>query len=111
MTYKVSVQYGQGRENYFTENFNNANLARDFIKEKMAENTLLRNTIYRLYEFDDLIETFDAEKMETTPKDNHEAQGRGQGSGFQPTPFNTSPKPAGMPHNWNKEGPDKEKKE
>jgi hypothetical protein len=42
-------------------------------------------------------------------QENETKQGQGQSSSFRPTPFNTSPRPAGAPHAWVKDD-DKEDK-
>lgn len=111
MAYRVTIQYGQGRENDL-ERFNKEGDAREFIKNKLAEPSLIKNVIYRLYEFDEIIEAFDAEQIAAAEPTESSSAGRGQGSGFQPNPFANAPRPPGVPHNWNKdkEPDDKEKK-
>ena len=116
MQFQVKKQYGRGNELDCAE-FENLNDAKAFIKEKMAEDLALNmKVIYRIYEFFDCIEEFDPEKMKreniakTGPAENNTQGDQGKGSGFKPTPFNTAPRPSGVPHKWNvDEDEDKDK--
>jgi len=99
--YKVTAQYSGSRE-LPAEQFKDINVAKQYIETKIQENHALKiPVIYRLYEWDDLLQEFDMSKMnlsDASSSDANENRGQGQGSTFSPTPLPTSPRPAGMPH-------------
>lgn len=112
MHYKVTSQYVGARE-IDAEQFSDLNKAKAFIENKLRENANLKlKVIYRLYEWDDLIQEFDPSKMEEMTGSSGESgsQGKGQGARFSPTPLQTSPRPPGMPPSSFKDDDDDKKK-
>jgi len=101
MHFKVKKQFGRGKET-LTAQFADQADARLFIQVRLATDAKMKiEAVYKLYEFDDLIEEFDAEKLQSAAsKEESGSQGKGSTSGFRPTPFSTSPKPSGMPSKW-----------
>lgn len=94
------------------EQFDDIKLAKAFIEKKIADNNLLKvKVIYRLYEWDDLLQEFDPSKMQPIESDDTSSSGQGKGASFRPTPLNTAPRPAGLPHNWLKDDENNDEKE
>lgn len=101
MHYKVTSQYAGARE-IPGEQFDDLNKAKAFIENKMRENAALKlKVIYRLYEWDDLIQEFDPSKMAAPTAGSGESgsgsQGQGKGASFRPSPLQSSPRPPGVP--------------
>lgn len=113
MHYKVTSQYPGGRE-MPSESFKDIPSAKAFIEAKMRENINLKiKVIYRLYEWDDLLEEFDSEKAafnQSTSGSSDSSGGRGKGASFRPTPLNTTARPPGSPPNWLKDDDEEEGK-
>jgi hypothetical protein len=102
MIYKVTKQYGAGRE-MPCDQFKDLASAQAFVQEKIREDISLKiKAIYRIYEWDDLLQAFDSETTEISPQSDG-SQGQGKGASFRPTPLNSSPRPPGMPHHWLKD--------
>jgi hypothetical protein len=104
MHFKVTAQYAGARE-LPGEQFNDITAAKTFIEEKMRENAVLKvKVIYRLYEWDDLLQEFDPSKMEAPESSSSDSSGSqgpgGAGARFRPTPLNVTPRPPGIPPNW-----------
>ncbi|OAI50022.1 hypothetical protein AYO45_00130 [Gammaproteobacteria bacterium SCGC AG-212-F23] len=86
-----------------------------FIQKSLAEDNHFSVTAtYKLYEFSDHIRTFSQADLEQ--KEGSSSSSSGSSSGrpgtsqtFSPTPFNTAPRPTGMPHSWVKDDEDKKK--
>lgn len=119
MQYQVTKQYERGGETPCGD-FATLNEAHAFIRDQMIQDANMRTRIiYRIYESFDMIEEYDPRKgqipggesarsKQETPAAS--AGGQGKGASFRPTPLNTAPRPAGIPHSWIKddeEGKDK----
>lgn len=105
MLYKVKKQYARGADTLIAE-FNDTNDAKLFINAKLMEDARLKvKTTYRLLEGMDVMEEFTEAPMtnETSGAGSGSGAGSQQRSSFQPTPFNASPRPPGMPPNWLKD--------
>ena len=112
MSYKVKKQYARGAET-FCESFKQLADAKKFMNEKLSEDASMSiKVIYRLYDaVDELIEEVDASNFDPASTSGDQgSQGAGKSAGFRPTPLNTAPRPAGMPHSWIK-GEDDDKKD
>lgn len=112
MAYKVTKQYGQNREANIGS-FKDIKSAKAFIQEKAQEdNAMSVKAIYRLYEWDDLIEESEASSYAiSSAQTGDSSQSQGRGAGSRPTPLSTVPRPAGMPQSWSgNEEDDKGKK-
>lgn len=97
MKYKVFKQFPRDEERLFAQ-FSETNDARFFCEKKAEADGLMKiNVTYKLYKGHELIEEFNAM---TQTGQGTSAQGAGAKSGFTPTPFNTAPRPAGVPHRW-----------
>lgn len=114
MQYKVTHQFQRGLEQ-FDKNFTKEVDARAYIEEKLAQNAAMKiQVVYRLYDFDDVIESWDSatyQPAEKTPPSESAAGGAGKNSemAFRPTPLQTSPRPKGMPQNWRPKDEDEKK--
>lgn len=92
--------------------------AKQFIQKQLQDDIRFKLTAtYGLYEGADLLQEFtqqDAIKQsadDSSSGSDSSGQGAGSRSSFSPTPFNTAPRPGGVPHNWVKdENEDKDKK-
>lgn len=103
MRYKVNKQYPNAGEIHCAQ-FKDIADARFFIEKKLAEDTAMKiAVIYRLCEFDEVLTEYDSTKTTVSSAQSSSAQGTASTSGFRPTPFNTAPKPSGMPNKWNKD--------
>jgi hypothetical protein len=109
MLYRVTKQYTRGGDTPVAE-FNDANDAKLFINARLELDARLKvKVIYRLFESGELIEEFSESSSEQGSASSSGA-GTQQRSSFQPTPFNATPRPPGMPPNWLKDEEDKDKK-
>lgn len=107
MAYRVTAQYGSGRE-LLCQQFQKMDDAKHFIMDSLRDNAAMKiNVVYRLYEWDDLLHTFSSADP-SMQDDTSSLGGQGKGASFRPSPLNTSPRPAGMPHSSFKDD-DKEK--
>ncbi|MEO9204121.1 MAG: hypothetical protein ABI296_00220 [Gammaproteobacteria bacterium] len=107
MLYRVTKQYGRGTETPVAE-FNDLEEAKLFINGKLLEDERVKvKATYRLFEGMDLVNEFSESWLKSSSSDDEGsasgATGAGRSSGFQPTPFNTAPRPTGLPHNWVKD--------
>lgn len=101
MLFKVTKQYGRGTET-IAESFSVLAKAREYMQREANKDALMKTyPVYRLYEFDEVIDEIDTAKLDTTP--HHQQQqaqqasgsGAGQSSGFRPTPLGMAAKPKG----------------
>lgn len=112
--YVVTKRFGRAETRL--SDFSKEQDAINFIYEKLREDIRFKvNATYGLYEGADILKEF---KQSDVP-DNHSGSsgptgsdtsaqgGAGRGTSFNPTPFNTAPRPAGLPHNWVKDEDDK----
>lgn len=117
MTYKVTSRFPNDFKDQDIASFKFEEDARFFIEKKLianASDTMNPNQIiYKLYEFDDLLEEFDPRKTVLPASKASTSVGDAQGqatssSGFRPSPFNTAPTPAGTAKKWLKDDEDEE---
>jgi hypothetical protein len=100
MLFKVTKQYGRGAET-IAESFSDLAKARAFMQHEAKKDAQMKiQTLYRIYEFDEVVEELDTAKMDTTPQQSEQNSdsSAGKGAGFRPTPLGTSPKPKGSVH-------------
>jgi len=114
-----------GRSETRLSDFSKEADAKKFIQKKLQEDVLFKLTaIYGLYEGADLIQEFTQKDIvqqasHSGSSDESDAdsgssgggssgQGAGSRSSFAPTPFNTAPRPTGIPHSWVKDEPDED---
>lgn len=109
MQYKTTKQYGRGEETTFAE-FKELNDAQLFIeKVKLPDDAALNvKVIYRIFEGFDLMKEYDPSKMESSSSSSS-STGKSSTVSFNPTPFNTAPRPAGSPQKWVTDKDDEEK--
>lgn len=105
-------QYAPRGKDILVGEFDNTDDAKIFIQEKLAEDARLKvKALYRLMEGMDVLEEFTEVAggiNDSTESSSSSSSGAGQRSSFQPTPFNTAPRPAGLPHSWVKDEDNKE---
>lgn len=90
--YKITKQFLHNRETDLAK-FANIEDAAEFMEAKVRwDHKTKVNAIYRLYEDEELLETIDASKQEILESS---ASSTGKSQQFGPTPFSSSPKPAG----------------
>lgn len=113
MSYIVKKKFNPRGTESLAGTFKQLNEAKQFIQKKLEEDFQFKvNAIYCLYEGMDLIEEFDQSKLvKSDEKAQSGGQQKGSGQSFSPTPFNTAPRPGGMPHSWLKDGDDKKDKD
>jgi hypothetical protein len=107
-----------GRSETRLRDFNKETDANQFIQEQLQDDIRFKlMATYGLYEGADLLKEFTQKDaiQESSSDSSGEGGTNGQSTGsrssFSPTPFNTTPRPGGMPPNWIKgEEEDKEKK-
>lgn len=112
LLYKVAQKYGRGPEKLIAQCGTKED-AILLIEVKLAEDQRRKdNPDYALYEGTDLVEVYSQAHLSTAtePTDSNQGQGRSSTQSFSPTPFNTAPRPSGMPHSWLKDEPDDKKK-
>lgn len=118
MSFKVTQQFGSGRETLsqqFTTLEDAKKHALEFAEQKKS---MKIDAIFRVYDmYDDVVATYDTKNLITQSKDSDDTDagsstgGKGQSASFRPTPLATSPRPAGMPQNWRSDPEDdKDKK-
>lgn len=108
MMYKVTKKFSRGPESP-VGTYKTLNEARQVIQDKLGEDISLKVVAsYCLYEMFDLLEVFDQSKYEGASKE--ESQQRGSSKSFNPTPFNTTPQPKGLPRSWVKDEDDNQGK-
>lgn len=105
MTFKVTKQFGSGagREQSCGQ-FKTADKAKVFAIECAESDAAMKiQTIYRIYDFDDLVGTITSNDVqaESKPSESSGSQGQKSGASFRPSPLQTAPRPSGMPaNNW-----------
>ena len=114
MQYKITKQFGTGRETP-DRNFTNLNEAKAYSQQSAESDASMKiNTIYRVYEFDDVVHEVNSAKIElsnpSAEPSNGSSSGKGSGSTFNPTPFAVSAKPKGAVQHWKKDEEDNNKK-
>jgi hypothetical protein len=118
MQFRITRQYARGSEIAFAE-FDDMNDAKLFIEAKLAHDASLKTSvIYRLYKGPQEVETYNPSESDNSPGRTSASQGVGTSttagststSGFRPTPFNMTPRPAGSPQKWVSDKDDDEKK-
>lgn len=114
MSYKVTQQFGGGRET-LAQQFVNLDDAKKHAQQAAeAKLSMKIDAVFRVYDlYDDVVATYDTKNL--VPSVGNEGQdessgGKSQGASFRPTPLATAPRPAGMPANNWKEDPDKKDK-
>lgn len=113
MIYKVTKKFSRGSENEVGR-FKTQNEAVSFIQTKLAEDVDLKiEAVYFIYEGFDLLESYDQSQLKSSPSSKSEDSGasqKGSGQRFSPSPFQTAPRPSGMPpSSWKNEETDKKK--
>lgn len=109
MLYKVKKQYGRGPSQLVAE-FDDIKDAKLFITAHLKDDARLKvKASYQLLEGIDIIQEFTEIEPESdsSSSDSGSSGGQGKRSSFQPTPFNATPRPPGLPHNWIKDDDDK----
>lgn len=116
MPYKVTKQYGRGLET-IAQRFKNIDEAKRFMLQSAESDAAMKvQCVYRLYDFDDVIDTLDSTKIDlsskTTDSSDAGSQGKTSSATFRPSPLQTTPRPPGMPaNNWSTDDKDKNDKE
>lgn len=104
LIYKVTKQFSGGKEQPCKQ-FKTLNEAKAHATDSAAQNADMKiKVVYRVYEFDELLETIDSSTIQT-PASNaastaSAAGGIQSGATFKPTPFEMSPRPKGTPPKW-----------
>jgi len=105
MTFKVTKQFGGGRE-LPPQQFTDLASAKKHALEGAEENARMKiDAIYRIYDsYDDVVETYNTKSLPTNPEvmvdDEAQGGGKSQGATFKPTPFEMAPRPKGTPPKW-----------
>tara|TARA_R110000868_G_scaffold74514_4_gene215435 strand:- start:145 stop:504 length:360 start_codon:yes stop_codon:yes gene_type:complete len=103
--YKVTKQFGGGREQPCHQ-FKTLPEAQKHAADSVENNVAMKiKAVFRIYEFDDLIETVDTDSYvpptSSVNISNDSSQGGKQsGATFKPTPFEMSPRPKGTAPKW-----------
>lgn len=112
MRYRVTKQFGRGSESPCAQ-FDDLNDAKLFVEIKLSSDASLNvKTIYKIYQGYDMLEEFNPSESGVAASSSTATTSSSQGSGAtqRPTPFNTAPRPTGMPHKWLKDDEDEKKK-
>lgn len=113
MLYHVTKQYGHGAE-IKCNSFKTLHEAKQFVDENIkAEAAMKIEVVYRIKEFDDVIEAFDSTKLSLHDEPTNESpsdSGKSSEAVFRPSPLQSALKPAGMQQNWVNPKDDEEKK-
>ena len=108
LTYKVSQQYGRGPASKIAE-FKEIDHAKKFIHLMLESDAAMGSSpTYILADAYDELEKFDASNLQTSAGQGSQSQSSSSTS--RPSPFATTPKPAGTAKNWWKEEDEGEKK-
>jgi hypothetical protein len=104
MIYKVTKQYSGGKEQPCKQ-FKHLNEAKIHAEHAIEESAAMKiKVIYRIYEFDDLLETLDSSTIQPASSSSSESGnssgGKQSGATFKPTPFEMAPRPGGTPPKW-----------
>lgn len=106
MIYKVTKQYGKGSETIDKDFQKRSEAEQHALSAAEADAAMKVKVIYRVYEFDDLLQEIDTEKLTLNEKgsgQSESASGKGQAVSFKPTPLSTTPRPKGGPEGWVKD--------
>jgi len=110
MKYRVTRQY-PGRSASIIATMDDVNDAKKFMTMKADEDASLKvNTIYRVEFFDEIIEEIDSSKHTPAASTQSTGSQRSSGASYNPTPFNTTPTPPGLPKKWIRDEDDDDKK-
>ena len=95
--FRVTKQFPNGPE-LDPRAFMDREVAEQYIQGKLTEDAGFRlKTVYKLYDdLDHLLKTFSTEAVDAPPPSDSGSK-PGSGQRFSPTPFNTSPRPGGIP--------------
>lgn len=114
MSYKVTQQFGAGRETLSQQFVNLEDAKKHALNAAETKLSMKIDAVFRVYDlYDDVVATYDTKKLTLPVSDESQADtsgGKGQGASFRPTPLATAPRPPGMPANNWKEDTDKEDK-
>ena len=101
MTYKVTKQFGTNRE-LDSGQFKTLPEAKKYVQQQVQADAAMKvKSIYRIYEWDDLIEESHSDKIVVSaPSGNSDDSHGGKGSGAKPSPLSTVPRPPGSPQTW-----------
>lgn len=101
MIYSVTKKYEAGSEQP-CKKFNTLEEARAYMQESAETDARMKIRVtYRIYEFDEVIDTVDSMMVKLTSSSSESSSGsRGHGAGFKPTPLETSPRPKGTAPHW-----------
>ncbi len=103
MLFKVTKQYSRGSDIPVAE-FNDINDAKSFIEAKIDYDVRVKVKVtYRLFEGMELLDEFSTDQASSGGSQSSSGAGTGQTTRFQPTPFNATPRPQGLPPNWLKD--------
>ncbi len=102
MIYKVTKQFvAGGNKEQPCGQFKTMPQAQAFVAEHAESDAAMKiQAIYRIYEFDDLLETVDSRTIQssTASSDNaSDSQGMQSGASFRPSPLEMAPRPKGTP--------------
>ncbi len=108
MTYKVTKQFGNNRE-IDSGQFKTLSEAKKYLTEQSQADAIMKvKSIYRLYEWDDLIEECHSDRV-VVATSSGDSESHGKGSGVKPTPLSTVPRPPGTPQTWPQRDEDEDK--
>lgn len=101
LPFKVTKRYGKGGDTQVAM-FKELTDATFFIEKKLADDAALKVKItYQILDGFDVMKTFEPiEEGAGGQASGGGASSAGSSAGFRPTPFNTSPRPGGVPHGW-----------
>ena len=104
--FHVKKKYAKGPEQQL-EQFKAEQEARDFIRQKLVEDRNLKlNVTYLLYDWHDLLESFDQQSELLSGADTG-GQQQSSGQRFSPSPLQTSARPGGMHSSFKDDDDDK----
>lgn len=114
MTYKITKQFGKGSEITEHQTFKALADAKKYADQEAQNQADLKIQVtVRVYDFDEECYTITAQEMnqikKTEDTGSADKQGQNNASQFNPSPFDTSPKPKGMPAKWDKKSENDDK--
>lgn len=110
---KMTKQFvAGGREQPVSKSFKSMDEAKAFALDNIQSDAAMRiQTIYRIYDFDDLMATIDASTITQSADASGRSQGQKSGATFKPSPLQMAPRPPGLPaNNWVEPKKDEDKK-